>query len=113
MIQPWFDPDRYAWIPGTLFGSAAGILGALVAWLVVEGKARAAMIRSWIVLWIVAMALLVAGLIGLRNGQPYGVWYGLLLPGIVGTLVLGGNLVVIIKRYREIEQRRLAAKDLR
>lgn len=112
MTQPWFDPIRYAWIPGTLFGAAAGILGALVAWLAVQGKAKTAMIRSWIALWIAAMALLVVGLIGLRSGQPYGVWYGLLLPGIVGTLVLGGNLLVILKRYREVEQRRLAAKDL-
>jgi hypothetical protein len=112
MTDPWFDPNHYAWMPGTLFGAAAGILAVLVAWFAVQGKARAAMIRSWIALWIAAMALLVAGLIGLRSGQPYGVWYGLLLPGIVGTLVLGGNLLVILKRYREVEQRRLAAKDL-
>jgi hypothetical protein len=46
------------------------------------------------------------------NGQPWGVWYGLLLPGAIGTLVLGANSLVILKTYRQVEERRLAAKDL-
>ena len=42
----------------------------------------------------------------------WGVWYGLLLPGAVGTMVVGANSLVILKKYREIEERRLTAKDL-
>jgi uncharacterized membrane protein len=112
MTQPWFDANLYAWMPGTLFGVAAGAMGALVGWLVPQGKARRAIIRAWAALWIFSIGMLVAGLVALGNGQPWGVWYGLLLPGIVGTLVLGGTLLIILKRYREIEERRLAAKDL-
>ena len=48
----------------------------------------------------------------LANGQPWGVWYGLLLPGAIGTAIVGANSMVILKRYREVEERRLAAKDL-
>ncbi|SPE40813.1 conserved membrane hypothetical protein [Candidatus Sulfopaludibacter sp. SbA3] len=112
MTEPWFDPIHHAWIPGTIFGGAAGIMGALVGWLVPQGKARRPIVRSWIALWILSWAMLVAGIVALETGQPYGIWYGLLLPGVIGTVVLGGNLVVILKRYREVEERRLAAKDL-
>ncbi len=112
MTQPWFDATLYAWIPGTIFGAAAGVLGALVGWLVPKGKARRTITRAWIALWIVSIAMLASGVVALEAGQPWGVWYGRLLPGVVGAVVLGGNLLIILKRYREIEERRLAAKDL-
>jgi Na+/proline symporter len=97
MMQPWFDANHYAWIPGSAYGVAAGLMGGLVAWLA---------------LWLVAIALLIAGFVALAEGQPWGVWYSLLLPGAVGTLVVGANSVVVEKTYRQVEERRLAAKDL-
>jgi uncharacterized membrane protein len=112
MTQPWFDATLYAWIPGAVFGAAAGILGGVVGWLVPKGKGRGTIVPAWIGLWVISMLMLAAGLLALGNRQPYGVWFGLLLPGIVGTLVLGGNLLIILNRYRQIEKRRLAAKDL-
>ena len=112
MIEPWFDPNHYAWIPGTAYGLAAGLMGALVVWLVPRGRARTFILRAWFTLWAVAFALLVVGIVALANGQPWGVWYGLVLPGAIGTLVVGANSVVVLKRYREVEERRLAAKDL-
>ena len=110
MIEPWFDPDHYAWIPGTAYGLIAGLMGGLVAWLVPHGRARKFILRAWFTVWAVAVVLLGAGIVALSNGQPWGVWYGLLLPGTIGTLVVGVNSLVILKRYREIEQQRLAAK---
>ena len=112
MIEPWFDPNHYAWIPGTAYGLVAGLMGALVGWLVPRGRARTFILPAWFTLWAMAVALLVVGFVALANGQPWGVWYGLLLPGAVGTLVVGANSLVILKRYREVEERRLAAKDL-
>lgn len=106
MIEPWFDPNQYSWVTGVTFGAIALALGALAAWLVPQGKAKGFIVKSWISLWVVALILLITGIIALRNQQPWGVWYGLLLPGVVGTAVLGGNLLVILKRYREVEQRR-------
>ena len=50
MTTPWFDPTLYAWIPGTVFGSAAGLMGALVGWLVPQGKARSPIVRAWVAL---------------------------------------------------------------
>jgi uncharacterized membrane protein len=104
MIDPWFDPNRYAWIPGTVFGVVAVALGAVAAWLVPKGRAKSPIIRSWVILWAVAIGLFLAGIAALGARQPWGVWYGLLLPGGVGTAVLGGNLLVILKKYREVEQ---------
>jgi hypothetical protein len=46
------------------------------------------------------------------QGQPYGVWYGLGLPGLIGPLVLGPLWFIMRVRYREAETQRLAAKDL-
>ena len=112
MIEAWFDPNRYAWIPGTAYGLVAGLMGGIVGWLVPRGRARTFILRAWFTLWGIAFLLLIVGIVALANGQPWGVWYGLLLPGAVGTLVVGANSLVIVKRYREVEERRLAAKDL-
>lgn len=112
MTEPWFDPHHYAWIPGTAYGLIAGLMGALVAWLAPRGRARSFVLRTWFAVWAIAVALLIVGTAALLNGQPWGVWYGLLLPGVIGTLVVGANSLVILKRYRDVEQRRLAAKDL-
>ncbi len=111
MVQPWFDPNRYAWIPGTAYACAALIVAAFVVWLVPRGRARKPIVRAWVSLWAIAIALILCGLLALVNGQPWGVWYALLLPGIIGTAVVGANLFVIFKRYREVEERRLASKD--
>ncbi len=112
MIEPWFDPNHYAWLPGTAYGVAAGVMGSLVGWLAPRGRARTFILRAWFALWASAVALLIAGIAALAEGQPWGVWYGLLLPGVIGTLVVGANSLVILKRYREVEERRLAARDL-
>jgi hypothetical protein len=87
-------------------------LPGLVAWLVPHGRARRFILSAWLALWIAALALLGIGFVALGIGQPWGVWYGLLLPGAIGTLVVGANWLVIRDGYRQMEQRRLAAKDL-
>jgi hypothetical protein len=87
-------------------------MGCLVAWFVPRGRARRFILGGWLALWVAAVALAGVGLVALSAGQPWGVWYGLLLPGVIGTLVVGGNWLVIRKGYRQVEQRRLAAKDL-
>jgi len=112
MAEPWFDPNSYAWIPGAVYGAAVGLLGAVVGVLAQRGRARAFVINSWIAAWLTGLALLALGLIALTRGQPWPIWYGFLLPGVIGVAVIGGNYFVIAKRYREIEERRLSARDL-
>jgi biotin transporter BioY len=112
MMQPWFDVNHYAWIPGTAYGVAAGLLAGLVGWLAPRGRARNFVVRAWFALWTAAVVLLAAGIVALAVNQPWGVWYALLLPGAVGTLVVGANSYVVLKAYRLVEERRLEAKDL-
>jgi hypothetical protein len=56
--------------------------------------------------------LLVLGLTALLSGQPYGVWYGLLLPGAIGLVVLGSLAPVAMNAYRQAENRKMQARDL-
>lgn len=111
-MQPWFDPNHYAWVPGTVYGAAAGLMGGLVGWLAPRGRARSFILGAWFVLWALAVVLLAAGFVALEQGQPWSIWYGLLLPGAVGTLVVGANSYVVRKTYQQVEERRVAAKDL-
>jgi hypothetical protein len=112
MMEPWFDPNHYAWIPGSAYGVTAGLFGGLVARLASRGHAKNLVLGAWIALWAVAIVLLGIGVVALIQGQPWGVWYGFLLPGSIGTLVVGANSFVVLRSYKTSEERRLAAKDL-
>ena len=112
MAGQWFDPSLYAWIPGTVYACVCGLMGALVGVLASRGRARNFVIRAWYTLLALGVVFLAVGLAALVNGQPWGVWYALLLPGVIGTIVVGANTFTVRKAYRLAEERRLAAKDL-
>lgn len=52
-----------------------------------------------------------AAVVAFVTGQPYGVWYALGLPAIIGLVVFGGLTPMVGRRYQEAEQRRMAAMD--
>jgi hypothetical protein len=54
-----------------------------------------------------------AGITAVVSGQPYGVWYSLLLPGLLLTVLMGTMTPVIKMRYRQAEHRRLEAEEFR
>jgi hypothetical protein len=112
MVQPWFDQIHYAWIPGAVYGVAAGLMGGVVGWLAPRGRARNFVLGSWTALWVAAIGLLVVGFVALAEGQPWGIWYGFLCPGAIGTLVVGLNSYTVHMAYRLAEERKLAARDL-
>src|SRR5437870_8507945 len=111
MNEPWFDP-MWAWLPGTLLGCIGGTLGGLAGWLAPQGKSKGLILGSFWALLIASAAMLILGVIAFATGQPYGVWYGLGLAGLIGVLVLGINLPVLMRRYRQAEERRIHAQDL-
>jgi hypothetical protein len=47
------------------------------------------------------------------SGQPYGVWYALLLPGVLLAVLMGTMTPIIKLRYRQAEHRRLTAEEFR
>jgi len=107
----WWD-DRTAGLVGGIGGSILGCLGGLMGTLGGFGKARRFVISLTILMILSGVAGLLAGLVALGAGQPYSVYYPLLLFGGVATVVCGGLLPVIRRRYAEIELRRMKAMDL-
>jgi hypothetical protein len=112
MSEPWFDPNHYAWIPGTLLGVLGGSWGALVGSLAPRGKAKRLMLGGLGLLLAACAACLVAGIAALIDHQPYGVWYGFLLAGVLGMVVLGSLSPVAINAYRQAEARKMDAQDI-
>lgn len=112
MKEPWFDPNAYAWIPGTMLGVFGGLLGTLMGVLGSRGKARGVVAGLLTGGTVACAALAAAGIAAVALGQPYGVWYGLLLPGVLGVGILLSLRPVLRRTYEGAEARRMEAKDL-
>lgn len=117
MTEPWFDPIRfgvlYGGIGGSVLGVLGGILGAATGYLAPRGKGRSLILGAFTILLVVGLLHLVVGLYAYISGQPYGIWYSLVLIGVILTGVMGGLLPVVRKRYAEAEARRVNAAVLR
>ena len=77
-----------------------------------RGKAKGLVMGLCVVLLMASCMLLGAAIFALIQGQPYGVWYGLGLPGLLGLTIVGPLSFVIAHRYRQAETQRLEAQDL-
>lgn len=117
MSQPWFDENMFGALVGGIGGGAGGSLcglwGGMVGWLAPRGKGRAWLIPIGWAFVGVGMLSLVFGLYALAAGQPYGIWYPLLLIGLILGGLVAGLMPVVYKRYAEAEARRLQAEDFR
>ena len=112
MNEPWFDPNAYGWIPGTMLGFFGALLGTLMGVLGSRGKARG-LVHGLFTLGLVACsALALVGVAALLSGQPYGIWYGLGFPGLLGIGILVALRPVLRRTYAEAEARRMQAQDL-
>ena len=111
MSDPWFDPNVYSWIPGTVFGTLGGFMGALAGTLAPKGKAKSLVLGAWWLFIGVGVAFIVTSLVAFFSGQSYGIWYGFGLPGLMGIIFFPASLPVVLKRYREAEERRMRAAD--
>jgi MFS family permease len=117
MMEPWFDPIRfgalYGGVGGGLLGGLSGILGAATGVLAPKGKGRGFILGAFTFLTLVGIANLVVGLYALFAGQPYGIWYPLVLIGAILTIVIGSLRPVVRKRYEEVAARKLEAAAFR
>ena len=112
-VEPWFNPG----LAGGLLGGGVGVLGAVygcvVGVLAPRGKGRTfVMALHWATIALGAV-FLVAGIGAAVAGQPYGVWYALLLPGVILVVLMGAFTPVIKQRYHQAEHRRLQAEEIR
>jgi hypothetical protein len=112
MPELWFDPNFYAWIPGTAIGIFGGTLGAITGSLASSGKNRRPV--TWLMMIFLAFSiiLLLAGIVAMLDQQPMAIWASLIGPGILGS-VIGFILLTMIRRvYTAIELRRIASMDI-
>ena len=113
-MEPWFDSQTAGKIGGTigtLIGISGGIIGITYGLCIRKG--RKMFVYSMFALVItVSFVLFMMGLAALFCKQPYYVWYSLLLPGLIGTLLFSSFLPMVRKRFIEIEMRQMQAKDL-
>ncbi len=112
MTEPWFNPNAYAWIPGTLLGVAGGIWGALAGVCAPRGKCRTLVMGMLYADLLISCLLLAAGVVALATGQPYGIWYGLGFPGLLDLIVVVAFLWFFRRLYREAELNKSRAEDL-
>jgi len=108
----WWSDRRAAWVGG-LGGSLLGLVGALVGWLGGRGKAPRLVLSLTATLAAIGPILLAAGVYALAARQPYGVWYPLVLGGLLLLVGMGLGYRRLRERYRQLELRRMQALDAR
>ncbi|MEZ5979232.1 MAG: hypothetical protein R3F34_13545 [Planctomycetota bacterium] len=95
---------------GVVFGGIGGGIGGPLA---ARGRARGFVTGFFKLGVALGVLLLVGGIVALALGQPFHVWFWLAQPGLVLTFVMGALLPVVNRAYRQHEERRLAAEELR
>lgn len=106
----WWS-DQQAGLAGGIAGAAVGILGGLFGLLAAQGRARGAAMAFTIVLAVAGIACLALGLYALNAGQPYGVWYPLVLVGGIGLVIGLWGRFVFRGAYTRHELRQMRARD--
>ena len=112
MNEPWFDPNHWAWLPGTLLGFSVGFWGSLVGVLVPLGKGRSLVTGFTLLLTLLATGSVIAGLLALAQGQPFGVWFFLVVPGLPIAIILLVGLAFLPRLYQIVEARRMRPGQL-
>lgn len=115
-VTPWWSDSVAGWI-GAVGGSGCGLIfgtyGSLAGFLAPRGIGRKWMLPIHITCIVLSMLTAVGGLVALIGGQPYRVWYPLLLIGAVGVFVMLPLYFVIRTRYRQAEMRKIDAGEFR
>ncbi len=113
MIE-WFTPQQGG-ILGAIIGVSFGLWGVLIgglSWLCIRKGLRKLYYSIYWTSFIAGIGLLIAGLIALFAKQPFHVWFVLLLPGFIMTLVPPAVFPVIRKCFTDQEMIQIQAKDL-
>ncbi|RYD78208.1 MAG: hypothetical protein EOP84_14565 [Verrucomicrobiaceae bacterium] len=113
MIQTgdrWWSDRGAGWIGG-IGGALIGCLGSFMEMRAQRGKSRAFVLWTCRILIGIGAAATGLGLLALLFKQPYGVWYVLLLMGVLCVVIFPFRLRRYQDLYRQVELRRMSALD--
>lgn len=94
---------------GGLYGVLLGCWGALCGILSSRGKGRGLILASGIFLILLSAVFLVLGIYFFASGKPYDLWYPCVLSGGLVLVLMGVLVPVVMRRYRQMETRRMSA----
>lgn len=103
--------DRSAGLGFGTLGALLGCLGGGIGVLASKGKARNVAFAMLRAMQLIGVACLVLGVVAVFVGQPYAVYYPLLLIGILCPALGMGLTPTLRKRYDEYELRKMSALD--
>jgi H+/Cl- antiporter ClcA len=115
-MHPWWTDQQAGWIggiAGAAFGLFGGLFGTVAGLCAPRGKCKRVVYGMAAVLIAVGAGGLCAGIVALALTQPYGVWYPLILMGGIASVLSCVFTPLVRMRYREAENRRLEAEQLR
>ena len=101
MPGAWWSAETGGWIGGAV-GGAVGVLGALLGTLCSLGRGRGFVIAGLLALGVSGLALLALGGVALALGQPYEVWYPLVLVGVIDPVVAFSLLPTARRRFEAV-----------
>jgi hypothetical protein len=107
----WWS-DRDGGRIGALAGGILGGFGALIGVFAALGRGRAFILGGLVLMVVLGVLSLGVAILALLRGQPYAVWYPLLLTGGLSALI---GLVLrpqIARRFEDAELRRMRSLDL-
>lgn len=107
----WFD-NRSAGLIGAVGGTVLGLWGALIGILSSRGKARVFAVGSANAILVLGIVAVVFGGVAMAAGQPYAVYYTLLLLGGIAVFVMAFLRRSVAARYEEVELKRMRSMDV-
>jgi len=116
-MDPWWT-EQQAGMIGGLLGAGIGVFfggigGGLGGPLAAAGRAKAFVLGIFGAGIAIGAVLVITGLVALVLGQPWHVWLWLIMPGAVCAVVCGSLFPIVRMRYRQHEERVLAAEEFR
>jgi hypothetical protein len=94
-------------ILGSLLGISGGLIGLSAAW----SRLRPLTIPLCVIDLVISGVAFLVGVVAVCLGQPWHVYYPLLLVGVIGVTVIGSVLWQQVHRFRDDELRRITAVD--
>lgn len=113
MNEPWIsNMGMVGGILGSTMGILGGAVGTLASVYIPKGKAKRLVLGVDTFAFVLSFISLIVGITAYLSGQPYGVWYGFGLCGLIGTFLFGMLFFVFRMEYRKAELRKSMSEDL-